>query len=207
MSKPGLGNASSENGVGIAVWDGTVSDARQATNVEHELNFIEAVRLYWKAVIWSLIISFSIIMEGFDSELITGFFSLPAFQEKYGEYYESIGYQIAPRWQTALGMSSPIGMSIGLIANGFLVERFGYKKVLFVSYLAVCGFIFITFFAPSVEVLFLGEVLCCIPFGIFGGLAPSYAADVCPLALRNYLTMYSNICWILGHTVFYSIMV
>ncbi|KAL2275480.1 hypothetical protein FJTKL_01990 [Diaporthe vaccinii] len=41
----------------------------------------------------------------------------------------------------------------------------------------------------------VGELLCGIPWGVFATMAPAYASEVCPMALRGYLTVYVNLCW------------
>ena len=34
--------------------------------------------------------------------------------------------------------------------------------------------------------------------GMFQTLSVAYASEVCPVALRGYLTTYANICWVIG---------
>ncbi|KAL4883933.1 general substrate transporter [Aspergillus karnatakaensis] len=63
---------------------------------------------------------------------------------------------------------------------------------------AITALIFIPFFAPSVAVLQTGSVLMGIPWGIFQTLPATYASEVCPVALRSYLTTYINMCWVIG---------
>lgn len=63
------------------------------------------------------------------------------------------------------------------------------------------GFIAIFFTAPNVETLLVGEILCGIPWGIFQTLTITYASEVCPIALRGYLTTYVNFCWGLGQEI------
>jgi MFS family permease len=62
----------------------------------------------------------------------------------------------------------------------------------------VACFIFILFFAPSVQVLLVGEILCGIPWGVFQTLTTVYESEVCPANLRAYLTTYVNFCWVIG---------
>lgn len=50
------------------------------------------------------------------------------------------------------------------------------------------GCIFIVFFAPNVQILFLGELLCGLPWGAFSSSAVSYASEIAPIGLRGYLT-------------------
>lgn len=63
------------------------------------------------------------------------------------------------------------------------------------------AFIFVTFFATSVEILLAGQVLCGLPWGIFATMGPTYSSEVCPLALRGHLTAYVNMCWAIGQFI------
>ncbi|KAG5752102.1 hypothetical protein H9Q69_005670 [Fusarium xylarioides] len=56
----------------------TVKDAsiaKQAAEEEHNLTLLQAIRKYPKAVMWSVLLSTSIIMEGYDIVLISSFFA------------------------------------------------------------------------------------------------------------------------------------
>lgn len=176
-------------------------NARLATQSEHELTPWQALKLYRKAVAWSVIVSMATIMESYDIQIIGSFYAYPTFQKKYGERLANGKYTVTAPWQVGLTAGANIGIMIGIFANGLLLDRFGHKKLLLVSYALMAAFIFITFFAPSVRVLFIGELLCGIPWGFFGILAPSYAAEVCPTVLRSYLTTYVNLCWVIGHLI------
>jgi MFS transporter, SP family, general alpha glucoside:H+ symporter len=57
------------------------------------------------------------------------------------------------------------------------------------------------FTAQNVETLQVAEILCGIPWGVFQTLTITYASEVCPVALRGYLTTYVNFCWGLGQVV------
>lgn len=54
------------------------------------------------------------------------------------------------------------------------------------------------FTATSLTQLLVGYILSGIPFGIFQTLVISYASEVCPIALRGYLTTWVNACWGIG---------
>ena len=85
--------------------------------------------------------------------------------------------------------------------NGYLVNKFGQKRVLLAALATLSAFLFIVFFAPSVGVLTAGEVLCGLPWGIFASSAPAYASEVLPMSLRVYLTSYTNMCFIIGQFI------
>lgn len=182
-------------------WEGLSSDAKQYTAEEHELTVFQAISRYRKAVAWSVIVSMSLVMEGYDTALVGNFYGLPAFQRKYGQFYPGIGYQVPAKWQVAMGLSGTIGEIFGLLINGYLSEFFGYKKALLGSYVVLSCFIFITFFAPTISVLFVGEILCGFPWGVIGGTATAYASDVCPVALRGQFLMYVNLTWVIGQLI------
>lgn len=59
--------------------------------------------------------------------------------------------------------------------------------------MAAC--IFILFFATNVEMLLAGNIICGIPWGIFQTLTTAYAAEICPAAMRGYLTAWVSMCW------------
>ncbi|RSL48780.1 hypothetical protein CEP53_009411 [Fusarium sp. AF-6] len=141
-------------------------------------------------------------MEGYNIALISSFFAQPSFRKHYGEYIpESDTYQITASWQNGLSNAVSAGTIIGAFANGFFTHKFGYRKVLLASLVAICGCVFISFFSPSLPVLLVGQFLCGIPWGVFATMAPAYASEVCPMILRGYLTVYVNLCWALGQLV------
>lgn len=94
---------------------GAISEAKQASDEEHSQSLLQALSANRKAVIWSMLISASIIMEGYDVVLIGNFFAFPQFTRKYGQDYGGrIGWQISAAWQSGLNMSSTVGAIIGL---------------------------------------------------------------------------------------------
>lgn len=71
----------------------------------------QALRAYPWAVAWSLTISMSIIMEGYDTNLIVNFFAYPGFKRQFGEEYLH-GYEVPGTWQSALGAGGNAGCII-----------------------------------------------------------------------------------------------
>lgn len=78
---------------------------------------------------------------------------------------------------------------------------------------------FIQFFARSLQVLLVGELLGGLVLGTYATIAPTYASEgkqilttklqsscadpnaVCPVALRGILTSYVNLCFVMGQLV------
>lgn len=86
----------------------SVDAARAANDEEHTTTVAQALKIHWKAVMWSLIVSMSIIMEGYDTSLITNFFAYPAFRNQFGQEIDG-RLEVAGKWQSALGCIGTAG--------------------------------------------------------------------------------------------------
>lgn len=182
--------------------------ASQATEEEHNLTLLQGLKKYPKACFWSIALSSAIIMEGYDIVLIYSLFGQPAFQRTFGQYDAATGtYSLSAAWQAGLSNGTGIGTIIGAFLNGYLTHKFGYRKVMMMSLAAMVAFIFIPFFSPNLPVLLVGQILCGIPWGVFATMAPAYASEICPTALRAYLTVYVNLTWAFGQLVAAGVMV
>ncbi|KAF5551683.1 sugar transporter [Fusarium mexicanum] len=129
-----------------------------------------------------------------------------AFQQKYGVELPNGKYSIPAKWQLALTITLNVGLIIGVFANGYCADRWGLRKVMLVSHVFYAGCVFILFFAPSVELLVVGTLLISIPCGFFAAATPSYAAEVAPLQLNGYLTVYVNLCWVMGKMISFGVL-
>ncbi|KAJ5102571.1 Major facilitator superfamily domain general substrate transporter [Penicillium argentinense] len=171
---------------------------KAATQREQEMSIATAFRLYPKAIIWSILLSTALIMEGYDIILISSFFAFDPWVTQFGKLQSDGKHSLSAAWQSGLSNAATVGELIGLVLNGFAAERFGYRKTMIGALGLITAFIFIPFFATNVKVLLAGEVLMGIPLGVFQALPVSYASEVCPVALRGYLATYINVCWVMG---------
>ncbi|KAF5495086.1 General alpha-glucoside permease [Colletotrichum siamense] len=188
-----------------------IRELGSASQGSETLTLRQTFRYYWKAVAWSLCVSNATIMESYDLLLINSFYAFPQFQNKYGVELPNGSYSVPARWQIGLSMANLVGMIIGVFANGYCADRWGLRKVIIASHAALIGFIFITFFAPSVEVLTVGMLLFpvddrSLPCGFFAAATPSYAAEVSPPQLSGYLTVYVNLCWVMGKILAFGVL-
>ncbi|KAK4548760.1 hypothetical protein LTR36_008533 [Oleoguttula mirabilis] len=178
------------------------SEAKTATAAEHAMSISQAIRRYRKAVAWSIFFSTAVAMEGYDLVLISGFYAFPPFVKKYGKPTGKGGtYQIPAPWQAGLSNGARVGEILGLMVNGIICERFGFKKTMIGTLCLLTALIFIPFFAQNVETLEVAEILMGVPWGAFQVLTTQYAAEVCPVALRGYLTTYVNMMWGVGQLI------
>lgn len=141
-----------------------------------------------------MVMSLSLIMEGYDTSLLGGFFGYPQFQRKFGEPVGDGTYQLTATWQSGLQAAVQVGEIFGLWIAGVIADRYGYKKTLFGAQVMMIAVIFIMFFAQNLTMLLIGEILCGMPWGAFQTLTATYAAEISPMSLRPYLTTYCNMC-------------
>lgn len=182
--------------------DKLVDNAKAATKKEHDMTLLQGIKLYPKAVAWSLLISTCIAMEGYDVCLLGTFYSFPQFNQKYGVFDpKSNSYQVPAQWQAGLSNGANVGEIIGLCINGWVSERFGYRYTVMSCLVIIVAITAVFFTAQNVQTLLVAEILAGIPWGVFQTLTITYASEVCPVALRGYLTTYVNFCWGLGQVI------
>lgn len=95
-------------------------------------------------------------------------------------------------------MGSPVGQVVGALCAAYPMDYFGRKLTFAVCVILTTGIIFIQFFSRSLSVLLAGELLAGLVLGMFVVIAPAYASEVCPTALRGHLTSYVNLCFVMG---------
>ncbi|CCE83101.1 Piso0_002880 [Millerozyma farinosa CBS 7064] len=173
-------------------------EAKRGNEKQKEMGFKEAIRLHYKAVIWSLLLSVSCLMEAYDQKILFGFTGLPVYQKRFGEEVSPGKYSLSSKWTTLLTNGVHFGQIIGLFIAGIVVERIGYRYSIIGAMAVAAGIIFILFFAQNLHMLFAGGFIFGIPQGFFITLSTTYATDICPMALRPYLTTWNNMCWTIG---------
>ncbi|KAH6986395.1 general substrate transporter [Ilyonectria sp. MPI-CAGE-AT-0026] len=175
------------------------SEAKLAADAEHNMSLWDAVKTYPKAIGWSVLLSSTLIMEGYDLALLGNLYASPVFNKKFGEYVAAKDdYAISAAWQSGLSNGARAGEIFGLILAGWASDRWGYKMTTIGALVLMIAFVFVLFFAPNIKILVLGEVLCGIPWGAFQSVTPAYASEVAPVVLRPYLTTFINMCWVIG---------
>ncbi|EFY96694.1 hypothetical protein MHUMG1_09888 [Metarhizium humberi] len=189
----GIGEAGPSRALGI-------DQTRDITEAEHELGFWQAIGMYPQATFWSMFFCIAVVMAGFDAQIITSFYALPAFQRKYGDWVGD-HYEIAAPWQTGLGMGNPIGQAVGALASSYPLHYLGRRKTLGLCCVWSVGFVFVQFFATSIGMLCVGEVLGGLAYGFYVVIAPTYASEICPVTLRGFLTTSVNLAFVIGQFI------
>lgn len=165
------------------------TEAQDATSKEHQMSLLQALKLYPKAVGWSILLSTAIVMEGYDVVLIASFYGLPTFNEKYGVLGADGKFVVPAPWKSGLSNGALCGEILGLFVNGIVSERYGYKKTMMGALAMMVAFIFIPFFSQNVQTLLVGEILCGIPWGVFQTLTVSQSP---PLLNSRFISSSSS---------------
>lgn len=79
-------------------------EARNATRNEQNMTIREALRLYPNAVVFSIIFSTAVIMEGYDLSLMGSFYAFTPFKNFYGDQVDPVegGMLVSAKWQTGI---------------------------------------------------------------------------------------------------------
>jgi SP family general alpha glucoside:H+ symporter-like MFS transporter len=72
-----------------------IQNAKAAADKERAMTLIQGIKLYPKAVLWSVLISTCIAMEGYDISLVNNFYAFPQFNRKYGSRLANGTYQVS----------------------------------------------------------------------------------------------------------------
>lgn len=182
-------------------YSAVVHDAAAVMEKEHSMTTWQTIKDHPTAIMWTILFSAALVQEGYDTMLLGNFFAQPAFARNYGTCNAAGDCEISPAWQNGLSNGALVGEIIGLQLVGVVSEKYGYKKTMLASLMFMIGFIFLPFFAESLPVLLVGQILQGIPWGVFQTLTTTYAADIAPLQLRGILTTYNNLCWVIGQLI------
>ena len=172
--------------------------ARMAEDDEHNMTIRQGLRTHYKAVLWSAFLSLATIMEGYDALLLSSLFGQPAFIKAFGQRQADGDFQIEAKWQSAIPNAVKVGQFFGLFIAGWAADRFGFRITTMVTCVITIALIFMQFFSTSIEMLLAAQLLFGFPLGAFLTMTSVYAAEICPMVLRPFLTSWVNLCWTIG---------
>jgi SP family general alpha glucoside:H+ symporter-like MFS transporter len=139
------------------------------------------------------------IMEAYCVFIMGSFIALPAFEEHFGVYSPVAKKNIIEAgWQSAFQAAGPLGALMGVFLAGPLTSRIGYRWATITGLMLLNGFIFVFYFANSLPVMFVSQLLEGIPWGIFIANAPAYCSEITPIQLRAPATQMLQMFWAIG---------
>lgn len=90
------------------------------------------------------------------------------FRQQFGDETDPDGNpRVSAQYQAAIQNGVQVGSIIGLWANGYISEWFGYKKTMYGALALSAAFNFIHFFAQNLGMITAGSVLLGLPWGVF----------------------------------------
>jgi SP family general alpha glucoside:H+ symporter-like MFS transporter len=112
-----------------------------------------------------------------------------------------------------MGNIGIIGNFIGLWFAGYGTARWGYRPMYIFGMVLMTAMVFLFVFCQSLAMLIVSQTLVNVPWGIFRTLGhlsvqlttetltTAYAAELCPIALRGYLTGFVVMAWNIGQFI------
>lgn len=141
-------------------------------------------------------------MESYDVFLMGNFLALPAFRNRFGVLDPATGLNVVePKWQSALQVSGQLGALIGVFIAGPLTSRIGYRWATLIGLALMNITIFGFYFANSLPVFFVAQLLEGLPWGIFIANAPAYCSEIVPIKLRAPATQMLQMFWAIGSII------
>ena len=78
-------------------------DTNAAIDNEHNMTVRQSIRFWWKAIVFSFVISLCVVMEGYDTSLMNKFFAFQPFKDRFGDEMDADGNPlVSSRWQTII---------------------------------------------------------------------------------------------------------
>jgi sugar porter (SP) family MFS transporter len=177
--------------------DSETGKAARYTETEHSLTFFDALRLYYPAVVWALVVNLATLCQGLDGQVIGALVGIGPFKHHFGVEYQG-EYIIQAQWLGAFNYANKIGSIIGAFCAGMAYDFLGLRKVIALSSALSISFVFIQFFASHPAQLLVGILLngCVISF--FTVCATAYVGEVCPIVLRGFAASAINMLLVAG---------
>jgi MFS transporter, SP family, general alpha glucoside:H+ symporter len=140
-------------------------------------------------------------MESYCVFLTGSFVAMDSFKRDFGVIDKDGNWSIEASWQSALQASGPLGALMGVCIAGPITSRIGYRWATISGLMLLNAFIFAFYFANSIAVMFVSQLLEGIPWGIFIANAPAYCSEIVPIQLRAPATQMLQMFWAIGSII------
>ena len=140
-------------------------------------------------------------MESYCVFLMGAFVAMTEFKNEFGVKAADGSMAIEASWQSALQMGGPLGAIIGVCIAGPITSRIGYRWATITGLMFLNAFIFVFYFANSLAVMFVSQLLEGVPWGIFIANAPAYCSEIVPIKLRAPATQMLQMFWAIGSII------
>jgi hypothetical protein len=99
-------------------------DTNQALRNESNMTVRQSLRFWFKAIVFSFVISLCVVMEGYDTSLMNKFFAFTPFKNRYGDQTDAEGNKlVSARWQTIILNGTQVCCYLFLNHQSILLTR------------------------------------------------------------------------------------
>jgi SP family general alpha glucoside:H+ symporter-like MFS transporter len=159
-----------------------VERAKQDAAVQRSMPVKEGMRKYRDALMWSALMTLTVVMESYDYGLMGSLFGFPAFAERFGTRLPNGNYNVewvpltlssgdmlmrSAAMQSILKQITKAGQLVGLFFTGTMVDKLGYKWTMLLSLAALAPVILMQFLAPNIQVMIAAQFLIGVPLAPF----------------------------------------
>lgn len=82
---------------------GAADGTNAAIHNEHKMSVRQSLQFWWKAIVFSFVISLAVVMEGYDTSLMNKFFAFEPFKNRFGDEVNPEGGRlVSSQWQTII---------------------------------------------------------------------------------------------------------
>lgn len=97
----------------VAATQTSHDETNAAINNEHNMTVRQSIRFWWKAIVFSFVISLAVVMEGYDTSLMNKFFAFEPFKARFGDQLDADGNPlVSSRWQTIILNGTQVGLPL-----------------------------------------------------------------------------------------------
>jgi len=133
---------------------------------EKSMPLRDSLRYHWRALLWGMVLSLALVMDGYDGSVSLSFFALPSFQRQFGVEHNG-KYAIPANWQAALQNVGIPGGFIGLFITGYCQDRYGARKTYMGGMILVICVVFLFVFVQSLGMLLGAQAIAACGWAIF----------------------------------------
>ncbi|XAO26012.1 hypothetical protein I312_104845 [Cryptococcus bacillisporus CA1280] len=151
-----------------------------------------------KALTLCLFQSLAGVIFGWSNSEGSGLFSMPKYQERFGECVDGICTLSTTRQSAITGLLS-VGAVIGAVGSGTVADRFGLRLTCMVFiFIYLCGAAIETSAVNTYGQICVARLLTGLGVGATSGLVPVFQAEASPPRYRGLVTGSFQLCVTLG---------
>ncbi|KIW65451.1 hypothetical protein PV04_07710 [Phialophora macrospora] len=169
-----------------------------------KLSLWQAIQRWPKVAGYCLALTTAILLWGYDMAMVGNLASLPEFQHDYGVFYED-EWIIESKWMSAWNAGSPIGMMLGALAGGVLIDHYGRRLSLGLGSLSSSvgvAVIWVSQYSGNPQGIFLlGKLLMGLAIGVVVTATQTYMSELLPSTLRGPVIAFFPVFFLLGQLI------